>query len=88
VSQRAGLIRAAQQVATQYSVATGYVLESLVREVSLPNAERVLELVRRVDDEARRPADVARPDARQGAPKRIDGGTQDDAGLPPAAFNY
>jgi hypothetical protein len=51
-SRRAALIRAAQDAAAQYSLPTRCVLETLVREVSCDNAERVLELARRVDDEA------------------------------------
>jgi hypothetical protein len=43
-------------------VATGQILESLVRELTLANAERVLELVRRVDDEAGHPAAAGQPD--------------------------
>jgi hypothetical protein len=62
MSQRAVLIRAAQRTGTQYSVATGQILESLVRELTLANAERVLELVRRVDDEAGHPAAAGQPD--------------------------
>jgi hypothetical protein len=56
MSQRTVLIHEAQRTATEYSVATGHLLESLVRELTLANAERVLELVRRVDDEAGQPA--------------------------------
>jgi hypothetical protein len=52
----ADLIHAAHPVAAQYSDATGALLETLVRELTRVNAERVLELVRRVDAEARRAA--------------------------------
>jgi hypothetical protein len=62
MSQRAVLIRKAQLSATQYSVATGHLLESLARELTLVNAERVLELVRRVDDEATQAAGAGQPD--------------------------
>ena len=55
MSHRAALIREAQQVAAQHSRATGHLLESLVREVSVANAERVLELVRRLEGEAGQP---------------------------------
>ena len=51
-NRRAALIRAAQHAATRYSLPTGHLLESLVREVSCDHAERVLELTRRIDDEA------------------------------------
>ena len=51
-SRRAALIRAAQHTATQYSLSTGHLLETLVREVSCDHAERVLELARGIDDDA------------------------------------
>jgi len=50
--RRAALIRAAQDAAVQYSLPTGQLLETLVREVPCDHAERVLELARRIDDEA------------------------------------
>lgn len=71
MSQRTGLVRAAQQLATHYSAATGNLLESLVREVPLSNAQQVLELVRRVDEEARRPVDAAQQVAPHGTPERL-----------------
>ncbi len=49
---RAALVRAAQAAAAQYSLPTGHLLETLVREVSADQAERVLELARRIDDDA------------------------------------
>ena len=63
MSQRATLIREAQQLATHYSTRTGGLLESLVREGTILNAEKVLELVRRVAHEAGPPADGGWPDA-------------------------
>jgi len=51
-NRRAALIRAAQHAATQYSLPTGHLLETLVREVPCDHAERVLELARRIDDDA------------------------------------
>jgi hypothetical protein len=58
MSRRAVLIREAQQVAAHHSSATGDLLESLVREVSVANAGRVLALVRRLEAEAGPPADA------------------------------
>jgi len=71
MSQRTVLVRAAQRTGTQYSVATGHLLESLVRELTLANAERVLELVRRVDDEAGLPAAAGQPDELRGQRESI-----------------
>ena len=51
MSYRAALIREAQRMGAQHSSTVGHLLESLVREVSLTNANRVLELVRRLDGE-------------------------------------
>jgi len=50
--RRAALIRAAQDAAVQYSLPTGQLLETLVREVTADQAERVLDLARRIDDDA------------------------------------
>ena len=51
-SRRAALIRAARAAAAQYSLPTGHLLETLVRKVSCDHAARVLELARRIDDDA------------------------------------
>ncbi len=51
-NRRAALIRAAQDAATQYSLPTGHLLETLVRQVSADQAERVLQLARRINDDA------------------------------------
>jgi len=61
--QHTDLIHQAQEIAAHYSLPTGQLLETLVREVTVANAGRVLELVRRVDAEAGQAAHV-----RHGAP--------------------
>jgi len=60
--RHAALIRQAQGMAAQYSGGTGSLMESLVRTSSLTNAGMVLELVRRVDADARRTAVAPPPD--------------------------
>ena len=66
VTQRAVLVQRVQRMAACYSVPTGHLLESLVRELPLWQAERLLELVRSIDDEALSaayewPSDAAEP---------------------------
>ena len=73
--RRATLIRAAQDAATQYSPPTGDLLETLVREVSCDNAERVLELARRIDDDATTAAYQSLiPNARGADPRAVHDG--------------
>src|SRR5207248_5094773 len=51
-SRHATLIRAAQHAAAQYSLSTGHLLGTLMRELPYRHAEWVLELARRINDEA------------------------------------
>jgi hypothetical protein len=53
-SAHASLIRTAQQKAVQYPAGTGALLESLVRELSRRDAQRVLDLVGCLEEECRR----------------------------------
>jgi hypothetical protein len=55
MSYRAALIREAQQMGAQHSSTIEHLLESLVREVTLTNANRVIELVRQLDGESGQP---------------------------------
>src|SRR3954452_22015731 len=64
--QHTDLIYQAQEIAAHYSLPTGQLLETLVREVTVANAGRVLELVRRVDADARRTAVAPQPDKLHG----------------------
>ena len=48
---RAAMLRRAQHVASHYSPATGAQLETLIRELTLRQAQRLLDLVRAVDDD-------------------------------------
>ena len=74
-NRRAALIRAAQHAATQYSLPTGHLLETLVREVPCDHAERVLELTRRIDDEAKTAAyQSVFPNARGADPRTVRAG--------------
>jgi hypothetical protein len=51
-SRHAALIRRAQDMAALYSLSTGHLLENVVRALPPGQAEQVLELARRIDDEA------------------------------------
>jgi hypothetical protein len=73
--RRAALIRTAQDAAAQYSLPTGQLLETLVREVTADQAERVLELARRIDDDATTTAYRSlTPNARGADPRTVRAG--------------
>ncbi len=64
MGKHAALVRQAHALAQQYPGGTGLLLESLVRaSASLANAAGVLELVRRVDADARLAAAAEQGDA-------------------------